>query len=421
METSIAEEILERINDKIARAKETKDVFPSWRVTVQDKADILVGNITLKLYLKHHLGIKYPTCQTEEYSTTVEIVIASPEDIEVKLVNDSLYIGGRYRKNNRGISNTPMSFYSGKPPGQKRKRGKNKKESLTVEECEPVNIRVPAVSDWTDPITAYFQGRKSVFMSSGREDVDVRMLGNGRPFLLKIEDPQKNLPKRLGTVLTVISAENKEVEEYAAGYNTIVIEHSLSPSVELLDTHLVGKEAASKTLKDIEDGKQKAYEVKVFCKKTQKQIKDVLAEDGWKEQHGEYVKERIDLQQKTPVRVLHRRANIARSRTLYNCRATVSNMHTDEVVGCVIMLRLEADAGAYIKEFVNGDFGRTEPSLSQTLGVFCDVMELDVTGIHCTFPTKEMSICRIALKPCSVDTYGGVHKKQEIIGDMGIE
>ena len=41
-------------------------------------------------------------------------------------------------------------------------------------------------------------------------------------------------------------------------------------------------------------------------------------------------------------------------------------------------LRLTTQAGAYVKEFVHGDFGRTKPNLTIILDRFVDILELDV-------------------------------------------
>lgn len=42
-------------------------------------------------------------------------------------------------------------------------------------------------------------------------------------------------------------------------------------------------------------------------------------------------------------------------------------------------LELNTQAGTYIKEFVHGDFGRTQPSLGDLLGsVNVDILALDV-------------------------------------------
>jgi tRNA pseudouridine synthase 10 len=46
-------------------------------------------------------------------------------------------------------------------------------------------------------------------------------------------------------------------------------------------------------------------------------------------------------------------------------------------------LDIKAQAGTYIKEFVHGDFGRTQPSLGHLLGgVHVDILALDVQVEH---------------------------------------
>ncbi|EQB59885.1 pseudouridylate synthase [Vairimorpha apis BRL 01] len=74
---------------------------------------------------------------------------------------------------------------------------------------------------------------------------------------------------------------------------------------------------------------------------------------------------------KTPLRVVHRRPNITRYKRIRIIKyeyVYYNKMYWYEIL-------LEASAGAYIKEFVNGDFGRTVPCLN---GVVC---ELDVVCI----------------------------------------
>lgn len=49
-------------------------------------------------------------------------------------------------------------------------------------------------------------------------------------------------------------------------------------------------------------------------------------------------------------------------------------------------LSLETEAGTYVKEFVHGDFGRTQPNLSSVIGdCQTDIIELDVTVILFVF------------------------------------
>jgi tRNA pseudouridine synthase 10 len=48
------------------------------------------------------------------------------------------------------------------------------------------------------------------------------------------------------------------------------------------------------------------------------------------------------------------------------------------------ILTLHASAGAYIKEFIHGDFGRTNPSFSDVvfgMQVKCDILQLDVLEV----------------------------------------
>jgi tRNA pseudouridine synthase 10 len=46
-----------------------------------------------------------------------------------------------------------------------------------------------------------------------------------------------------------------------------------------------------------------------------------------------------------------------------------------------LVLRLRTESGTYVKEFVHGDQGRTRPSLSELLGVACEVKALDVLEV----------------------------------------
>jgi len=45
------------------------------------------------------------------------------------------------------------------------------------------------------------------------------------------------------------------------------------------------------------------------------------------------------------------------------------------------LTELTCDGGVYVKELVNGDGGRTKPSLSALLGIPVSVLELDVVEV----------------------------------------
>jgi tRNA pseudouridine synthase 10 len=80
------------------------------------------------------------------------------------------------------------------------------------------------------------------------------------------------------------------------------------------------------------------------------------------------------IRQFTPTRVAHRRAHKVRERTVYQCSV-------ETVEGTMATLVLETESGTYIKELVSGDHGRTQPNLSDLIGIPCIVKELDVIEI----------------------------------------
>ncbi len=81
------------------------------------------------------------------------------------------------------------------------------------------------------------------------------------------------------------------------------------------------------------------------------------------------------ISQRTPQRVVQRRADIVRRRKVLSIKAKLINPKTIEI-------EIETEAGLYVKELVTGDDGRTKPSVSGILGVGASVKELNVIGIE---------------------------------------
>ena len=83
------------------------------------------------------------------------------------------------------------------------------------------------------------------------------------------------------------------------------------------------------------------------------------------------------LAQQTPIRVLHRRSLITRSRVVLRGEGLLLSPH-------FFLLHMTTTAGTYVKEFVHGDMGRTRPCLADVLGFGedgdCDILFLDVVG-----------------------------------------
>jgi tRNA pseudouridine synthase 10 len=92
------------------------------------------------------------------------------------------------------------------------------------------------------------------------------------------------------------------------------------------------------------------------------------------------------IEQRTPRRVVHRRADLTRGRSLHRAAGRSIDARSAEI-------DFVADGGLYIKELVSGDGGRTRPSLSELLGLPARVVELDVMDVTSDeFPDHEVSV-----------------------------
>jgi len=82
--------------------------------------------------------------------------------------------------------------------------------------------------------------------------------------------------------------------------------------------------------------------------------------------------------QKTPLRVLHRRSLLTRTREISSVQCALLDPHH-------FLMRLQTSAGAYVKEWVHGDLGRTTPSVSSMLETQADILQLDVSWLFDDF------------------------------------
>lgn len=245
---------------------------------------------------------------------------------DVQCLHTSIFVAGRYNKFSRSLSQTPWII-----------DGRRMMES-SVEELI------------AEPLTNAFRVKGFNFSSSGREDVDVRTLGKGRPFAMELLNPHRS---------RLTKAEMKQIQE------TI---NTSSDKIAVRDLQIVTRECMCH-MKEGEEEKTKSYTALVW---TQKAIEkdDLVFLDDIKE---------LTLDQKTPLRVLHRRALAVRQRVIHTMSASFRDPHH-------FYLRLKTQAGTYIKEFVHGDFGRTKPNLCQLLKMDTDILELDVESVDVDWP-----------------------------------
>ena len=81
------------------------------------------------------------------------------------------------------------------------------------------------------------------------------------------------------------------------------------------------------------------------------------------------------IEQETPQRVEHRRADIVRTREVYDISGELLDPRHAEI-------EVHGAGGLYVKELISGDEGRTQPNLSDEVGVPAVVTALDVLDVE---------------------------------------
>jgi hypothetical protein len=189
---------------------------------------------------------------------------------------------------------------------------------------------------------------KCLFSASGREDMDVRCLGSGRPFVLQVGDPRSLAP---------LLDDGKMLREVVIDTGDVVVKGLRWVDKGVMDWLHWSTEQHLKT-----------YRCVVWSE-------EVLPENLTEVSH---TVKNLKVFQKTPLRVLHRRTENTRQKTMHSVHAERLNDH-------YAIVTLVASAGAYIKEFIHADFGRTSPSFCDVIfGRFvrCDILQLDVLEVQ---------------------------------------
>ena len=225
----------------------------------------------------------------------------------------------------------------------------------------------------------------------GREDIDVRCLGNGRPFCMEVLDVRQ--------VPTV--ARLQEAVDYISSRQGMNKEGDIE-----LSFLRQGDRATWEGMQKAAEEKDKAYCCVVWCarplthddmRNLEKQCstgshctrlpQQQISQDSKKGGRGQsiFVADAVDkksedeglvlsILQKTPLRVLHRRSLLTRTRYISHVETALLSPH-------YFLLRLKTSAGTYVKEWVHGDLGRTTPSVSAILNAQTDILQLDVVWL----------------------------------------
>jgi tRNA pseudouridine synthase 10 len=193
------------------------------------------------------------------------------------------------------------------------------------------------------PLLEAAEGEKTAFHASGREDIDARMLGRGRPFVIEVSKPRK----RALDLASLKEAVNSD----SAG------------KVEISTLRIVSKDFVGKLKKA--EGVQKEYFVLVEFEH------DLL------EKNLVFLEKKLSdalIKQQTPKRVLHRRANLTREKYIYKVNVKMVSPRRIE-------MQVRCQGGLYVKELVSGDDGRTTPSVSELLLNKAKTLKLDVMNV----------------------------------------
>lgn len=187
----------------------------------------------------------------------------------------------------------------------------------------------------------YFLAKDIILHGAGREDMDVLMLGEGRPFIMQIISPEKR------------TVDLNELEkEINLGLKSRVGVNSL-------------KFVTSKEVSPLKDTPHdKIYKAVV---KTQQKIDS--------QNLGQHLLgQEIRVIQTTPIRVEKRRTMMEREKkvTLIEVKL-IDDFH--------FSLTLKTSHGTYVKEFISGDEERTKPSVAELFGLVCNCEQLDVLEI----------------------------------------
>jgi tRNA pseudouridine synthase 10 len=308
-------------------------------VVVEEREDEFKAafNVSYGESVRHEFGrllgkrIAEFTGKTTEYMKPDITIIVNPFTEKVRLQVNPLFVAGRYRKLVRDIPQSKWFCSSCRGKGCEKCGGTGKMYPESVEELV------------SKPLLEAAEGEKTSFHASGREDIDARMLGNGRPFVIEISKPKK----RFLDLKTLEAAVNTN----AAG------------KIEVSGFRFTNKDVVRRLKKG--ESAQKEYRVLI-------EFENAVSEEGLR-----LLEEKLSgasVKQQTPLRVLHRRADLTREKYIYEVKVKKVSLKRTE-------MKIRCQGGLYVKELVSGDEGRTTPNVSNLLGNRAKPLKLDVLKV----------------------------------------
>ena len=287
--------------------------------------------------IKHEFGrlLGKALCQRTgkevDYLKPDLVVVFNPFLEKVRVQVNPLFVAGRYRKLVRTIPQSKWFCSNCRGRGCEKCGGTGKLYPESVEELASKSLLEAA------------QGEETFFHASGREDIDARMLGSGRPFVIEVSKPKKRFVD-----LKQIEA---QVNAGAVG------------KVEVLNLRFTTKDVVRRLKKG--EGAQKEYSLLA-------EFENELSDEDLR-----IIEDKLSgicIKQQTPLRVMHRRADLIRERYIYQVKVKKVSLKR-------ALMGIRCQGGLYVKELVSGDEGRTVPNVSDLLGNRAKTLKLDVLNV----------------------------------------
>jgi len=308
-------------------------------LAVEEREDEFKGvnGIAYGESIRHEFGRVYgktiakATGKAAEYLKPDVVAVINPFQETVRLQINPLFVGGRYRKLVRDI---PQSEW-----WCKRCRGRGCSRCGGTGKLYPDSVEAHI----SKPLVEATSGVDSFFHAAGREDIDVRMLGSGRPFIVEVAKPKKRF------------IDLKRIEQ--------AINTEGAGKVEVSELHFAGKD----DVRNLKRGENAQKEYRLLA-----EFQNEVTDDQLR-----MLEEKLTgamIRQRTPLRVVHRRADIVRERYIYK-------LEVKKVTLKKALLYIKCQGGLYVKELVSGDEGRTVPSVSALLNNPAKTLKLDVLSV----------------------------------------
>ncbi|QLH74667.1 MAG: tRNA pseudouridine(54/55) synthase Pus10 [Methanomassiliicoccales archaeon] len=298
-----------------------------WSIVGQEMAEPIKAELNQEIGKELERLVSRPV----EFKTPDVVALVDTRFAHVEVDIAPLFVYGRYLKFSREIPQTYWPCRSCRGKGCTRCDGTGKQYQTSVQEIIG------------GPILRAAEGKEHFLHGMGREDIDARMLGTGRPFVIEIREPMKRSVD--------LASLEREINELGRG------------QVQVRGLRFSSREEVRRIKLASPD---KAYRVVIshHGKVNKQRVIEVL-----------HTIDRTCISQQTPSRVQHRRADLDRQKVIIS--AELEDLGEDTMT---IFLRTQS--GTYVKEFVHGDNGRTRPSLSEMLGTPLEVLALDVVEIN---------------------------------------